>query len=84
MEEHYAAAVLSERINTIIGLIPDDFPSRDAVTRALRGRQGSLNFTAPTAVPGRWHEVAKILEKSLPADGQPWVDEVARVFSADY
>ncbi len=79
------ATILHERIDTIIGQIPDDFPAKEALIRALRGRQDSIAFTAPKAIAGRWQEVAEILVASLPdPDSFAWAKKIEEIFSADY
>jgi hypothetical protein len=79
------ATILHERIDSIVALIPDGFPIRDALIRALRGRQDSIAFTAPRAIADRWQEVAEILVASLPdPDSFAWAKEIEEIFSTDY
>lgn len=74
---------LSERINAIIQLIPDDFSAKETVRIALKKRQESVRYTAPEAIGMRWQEVANILSRHLPdPNAWPWAKKIAELFSA--
>jgi hypothetical protein len=78
-----SATLLFTRIDTIIGLIPIDFPHKFEVERSLRAQQDSIRFTAPTIMPCRWEEVAEILTTWFPLsenNPEPWVREIAYLF----
>ena len=80
-----SAAILNQRINAIIDLIPDDFPGKDGTVRELRGRQDSIPFTAPSAMAGRWFEVSRVLVTNLPdPETADWVRHVRDIFSAEF
>ena len=78
-----SATNLHQRIDAIIGLIPSDFSSRERIVQALRGRQDSIKFTAPTAMSDRWFEVSGILEELPDPVNVEWADEIAKLFSAE-
>ena len=79
-----SATILFSRINSIISLIPADFPQKSSVEKALRGRQDSIRFTAPGAMNGRWDEVGQILRSYLPdPDKEKWARDIAELFSKD-
>jgi len=79
------AQILHERIDRAIELIPEKFPRREDLVRALRGRQESIAFTAPGAMDGRISEVADILSEYLPdPDRTNWAFFISQIFSAGY
>jgi len=78
------ATELHKRIDRIIELIPKDFKNQEMVEEGLRKRQGSIPFTAPTAMGARWREVAQILEANLPDPNKfAWAAEIADVFGKE-
>jgi hypothetical protein len=76
------ATALHLRINEIIDLIPKDFPKRIDMIRALEDRQGSIPYTAPDAMSGRWHEISRILGDYIP-EGADWGSKVAEIFGKE-
>lgn len=78
-----SATLLFTRIDTIIELIPAEFPQKFEIERSLRARQESIRFTVPIAMGCRWEEVAEILTTWLPLHedtAEQWVREVAGLF----
>lgn len=77
-------AILSNRIDQVIGLIPEDFRDREIVIRALRSRQDSIPFTAPKAMNDRWLEVAGILISMLPNPEEvEWSGQIAKIMAEE-
>lgn len=78
-----SSLVLNKRIDEIIDLIPEDFEERKRIVNALQKRKESLLYTAPTAMEGRWHEVAGILEQLPDPATCKWANKIAVLFSAE-
>ncbi|MFA7216849.1 MAG: hypothetical protein WC095_02620 [Candidatus Paceibacterota bacterium] len=78
-------AILYQRIEKIISLIPDDFGNKEIIVKSLKGIQDSLPFTAPGAINTRWFQVSGVLEVNLPdPDTAPWAMEIAKIFAEDF
>lgn len=77
--------ILSERIDRIIELIPEDFQGRQDVVSVLRAQKSSLEYSAPEQVPNRWNEIAQTLNTYLPGpDETKWATQIADVFGEKF
>jgi hypothetical protein len=77
--------ILSERIDRIVELIPEDFPGRQDVVSVLQAQKSSVEYSAPEQIPDRWQEIAHTLNTYLPGtDEAAWTEQIADVFGEKF
>ncbi len=74
-----SSIILSKRIDEVIKLIPENFPSKLSLVLRLNDRKKSLAFTHPDAVALRYQEVAEILNDFIGESKESWVDQISKI-----